>query len=165
MSFAPQMKRAATFATLLLLTQFSAFAQDSPRAGSTPQQSGPRGTVEVPDTEEQRRFVKEHSFDNPSFRRKQSEMANGAAAQTPAQGARQVRVIYLVPSDKNIRADYQNETAKAISDLQRFYKDQLGGGAPFSRHAPTVEAYKPPHTSAFYPTGDNARAGGFFEGV
>lgn len=163
--FFAQLKRAATFATLLLLTQSASFAQGAPRAGSSPQRVGPRDTIEVPDTEEQRRFVKDHTLDNSSSRLKRSEGANAAAAQTPTQGTRQVRVIYLVPSDKNIRADYQNEIAKAISDLQRFYRDQLGGGFAFSLHSPTVEVYQTPHASAFYSTGDNARPGGFFEGV
>src|SRR4051794_3409102 len=97
--------------TLLLLTQSTVFAQGAPRAGSTLRQNGPRGTVEVPDTEESRRFVNEHSFENPSFRRKQGERPRAATAPPVAQGTRQVRVIYLVPSDKNIRADYQNEIA------------------------------------------------------
>lgn len=163
--FFVRLRRAATLLALLFLTQSAAFAQGAGRAGSTPQRSGPRGTIEVPDTEEQRRFVKDHSLDNPSFRMKQGERANGAATQTPAQGARQVRVMYLVPSDKNIRDDYRNEIAKAISDLQRFYRDQLGGGLAFSLHSPTVEVYQTTHTSAFYSTGDNARPGGFFEGV
>lgn len=159
-------KRAATLLTLLLLTQSTVFAQGAARAGSTPQQNGPLvGIVEVPDTEEQRRFVNEHSFDDPSYRRKQRDRASAATAQSSAQGTRQVRVIYLVPSDKNIRADYQNEIAKAISDLQRFYRQQLGGGLAFSLHAPTVEVYQTPHASSFYSTGNNARPGGFFEGV
>lgn len=163
--FFVKLRRAAASLTLLLLTQSMVLAQGAPRAGSSPRQSGPRGVLEVPDTEEQRRFVGDHTFDNPSFRRKQGDRANAAAAQSSAQGARQVRVIYLVPSDKNIRADYQNEIARAISDLQRFYRDQLGGGLTFSLHAPSVEVYRTPHAAAFYSTGDNARAGGFFEGV
>ena len=146
-------KRAAALPTLLLLTQSLVFAQGAPRAGSTPRQDGPPGIVEVPDTEESRRFVKERSFDNPSFRRKQGEGAGAAAAESPAQGTRQVRVIYLVPSDRNVRADYQNEIAKAVSDSQRFYRDQLGGGLTFSLHAPAVEVYQTPHAAAFYSTG------------
>lgn len=163
--FFVKLKRAAALLTLLLLTQSIVFAQGEPRVGSAPRQDGRLGIVEVPDTEELRRFVKERSFDNPSFRRKQSERTSDAAAESSAQGTRQVRVIYLVPSDKNVRADYQNETAKAISDLQRFYRDQLGGGLAFSLHAPSVEVYQTPHAASFYSTGVNARPGGFFEGV
>lgn len=164
--FFVKLKRAATLMTLLLLTQSTVFAQGAARAGSTPRQNGPlAGVLEVPDTEEQRRFADEHSFDNPSYRRKQRDRASAAASQSPTQGTSQVRVIYLVPSDKNIRDDYRNEIAKAISDLQRFYREQLGGGLAFSLHSPTVEVYQTPHTSAFYSTGVNARPGGYFEGV
>ena len=163
--FFVKLKRAATLLTLLLLTQSIVFAQGAARAGSAPRQEGPLRLVEVPDTEETRRFVNQHSFDNSSFRRKQNDRANAAAAPHVAQGTRQVRVIYLVPSDKNVRADYQNEIAKAISDLQRFYREQLGGGLAFSLHAPAVEVYQTPHAASFYSTGDNARPGGFFEGV
>lgn len=158
-------RRAAALLTLLLLTQSLVFAQGAPSAGSASRRDGPPGVFEVPDTEDARRFVGEHSFDNPSFRKRQRERATAEAAQTPVQGTRQVRVIYLVPSDKTIRDDYRNEIAKAISDLRRFYRDQLGGGLAFSLHAPTVEVYQTPHAAAFYSTGSNARAGGFFEGV
>lgn len=155
--FFVKLKRAAALLTLLLvLTPSLAFAQGAARAGSTPRQNGPHGIDEVPDTEELRRFVKERSFDNPSFRRKQGERARAAAAQSAAQGTRQVRVIYLVPSDKNVRADYQNEIARAVSDLQRFYREQLGGGLGFSLHAPTVEVYQTPHAAAFYSTGNGS---------
>ena len=157
-------KRAAMSLTLLLLTQCPTFAQSAARENSISQQNSPLGVAEVPDTEEQRRFAADHSFANPSFRRKQKESAR-VEATPPAQGTRQVRVIYLVPSDKSPRDDYQNEVAKAISDLQRFYRDQLGGGLAFSLHSPAVEVYQTPHAAAFYSTGDNARAGGFFEGV
>ncbi|HVF44014.1 MAG TPA: carboxypeptidase regulatory-like domain-containing protein [Pyrinomonadaceae bacterium] len=154
--FFAKLKRAAASLTLLLLTQSLVFAQGAPRAGSSPRQDGALGIVEVPDTEETRRFVGEHSFDNSSFRRKQSDRAGAAAGQTPAQGARQVRVVYLVPSDRNVRADYRNEIAKAVSDVQRFYREQLGGGLAFSLHAPAVEVYQTPHAAAFYSTGNGS---------
>lgn len=157
-------KWAATFWMLLLLTQFLVFAQDTVRENSILQQKNPLGRVEVPDTEEQRRFVKEHSFDNPTFRQKQSEKANGEAA-LAGQGSKQVRMIYLVPSDKSVRADYQIAIASAISDLQGFYKDQLGGGYAFPMHSPIVEVFQTSHPSAFYSTGYNARPGGFYESV
>jgi len=160
-----QLKRAAALLTLLLLTHSIVFAQGAPRAGSNPRKRGPLGVAEVPDTDDVRRFVGEHSFDDPSFRSKQGVRQSAGAAGSSAQGTRQVRVIYLVPADKNIRDDYRNEVAKAVSDLQRFYREQLGGGLAFSLHSPAVEVYQTPHAAAFYSTGDNARAGGFFEGV
>jgi len=156
-------KRAATFLAVLLLTHLSIFAQGTLRENSTLQQDNPLGRIEVPDSEEQRRFVEEHSFNNPSFHQKQTERMNVEA--TPqAQGSKQVRVIYLVPSDKSFRADYQNAIANAISNLQNFYRDQLGGYA-FSLHSPIVEVYQTPHASAFYSTGYNSRPGGFYESV
>ncbi|HEV7377546.1 MAG TPA: DUF4214 domain-containing protein [Pyrinomonadaceae bacterium] len=158
-------KRAATFLALLLLTHLSIFAQDTLRENSTLQQNNPLGRIEVPDSEEQRRFVEEHSFNNPSFHKKQSERMSVEATTALSQGSKQVRVIYLVPADKSFRADYQNAIASAISHLQSFYRDQLGGGYAFSLHSPIVEVYQTPHTSAFYSTGNNSRPGGFYESV
>ena len=74
-------------------------------------------------------------------------------------------MIYLVPSDKSPRADYQNAIANAISDLQGFYWNQMGSGYAFSLHAPIVEVYQTPHPAAFYSTGNNSRPGGFYENV
>jgi hypothetical protein len=157
-------KRAASFLALLLLTHLSIFAQGTSRENSTLQQNNPLGRIEVPDSEEQRRFVEEHSLNNPSFHRKQGESVN-VEVMPVAQGSKQVRVIYLVPSDKSIRADYQNAIANAISSLQSFYRDQLGGGYAFSLHSPIVEVYQTTHTAAFYSTGYNSRPGGFYESV
>ncbi|HEX8189487.1 MAG TPA: DUF4214 domain-containing protein [Pyrinomonadaceae bacterium] len=149
---------------LLLLTPPGAFAQSTSADGPYSQQIDLPGRPEVPDSEEHRRFVEEHSFTYPSYRRKQGE-GSGAAEVRPVQGTKQVRIIYLVPSDKSARADYQNATANAISNLQRFYQSQIGGGNTFSIHSPAVEVYQTPHATAFYSTGENARAGGFFESV
>ncbi len=157
-------KRAAMFLTLLLLPQITIFAQDMVRENSTSQQNNPLGRVEIPDSEEQRRFVEEHSFNDPSFRRKQSERANSEAAPS-VQGSKQVHMIYLVPADKSFRADYQNAIANAISDLQSFYRNQLGNGYAFALHSPIIEVYQTPHPAAFYSTGNNSRPGGFFESL
>jgi Calx-beta domain/Carboxypeptidase regulatory-like domain len=159
-----KVKRATAFWMLLLLAPLAVVAQDTVRDNATLQQGNPLGRVEIPDSEETRRFVEEHSFNNPSFRQKQSGRAN--IETTPlAQGSKQVRLIYLVPSDKNIRADYQNAIANAISELQVFYRSQMGSGYAFSLHSPTVEVYQTPHTAAFYSTGNNSRPGGFWESV
>ncbi len=162
--FALKAKRSAVFWMLLLLTQLPVFAQDAVREHSVPQQNNPLGRLEVPDSETQRRFVKEHSFNNPVFRQQQSERANTEVAPS-AQASKQVRMIYLVPSDKSVRADYQNAIASAISDLQGFYRNQMGAGYGFSLHVPIVEVYQLPHTAAFYSTGYNSRPGGFYENV
>src|SRR4051812_9466228 len=156
-------KRATMFCLLLLLTHLSIVAQDAERKDSVPQQNNPLGRIEVPDSEEQRRFVEEHSFNNPSFRQKQRERNNIEA--TPlAQASKQVRIIYLVPADKSARVDYENALANAISDLQVFYRNQMGGYG-FSLHSPIVEVYQTPHAAAFYSTGVNSRPGGFYENV
>ncbi len=157
-------KRSTVFWMLLLLTQLPVFAQDAVRENSAPQQNNPLGRLEVPDSEAQRRFVKEHSFNNPVFRQRQSERANTEIAPS-AQSSKQVRMIYLVPSDKSVRADYQNAIANAISDLQGFYRNQMGSGYAFSLHAPIVEVYQLPHPAAFYSTDYNSRPGGFYENV
>jgi hypothetical protein len=157
-------KRATAFLMLLLVTPLAVVAQDTVRSNMTLQQGNPLGRLEIPDSEDQRRFVLEHSFDNPSFRQKQSGRAN--IETTPlAQGSKQVRLIYLVPSDKSIRADYQNAIINAISELQLFYRGQMGSGYAFSLHSPIVEVYQTPHTAAFYSTGNNSRPGGFWESV
>jgi hypothetical protein len=164
MIFNHTVKRAAVSLSLVLLTQLSVFAQDAAVGTPPPQQSGPLGRIEVPDTEEQRRFVEAHSLENPAMRQKQGER-EAFEAEPFVQGSRQVRVVYLVPSDKIIRADYHDAIAKAISDLQVFYRDQVGGGLTYSIHAPAVEIYQTSHPSDYYSTGYNERAGGFFESV
>jgi hypothetical protein len=154
----------ATALLLLLLTPITASAQVTATDSSVPQQINPPGLVEIPDSEEIRRFIEEHSFTNPSYRRKQSDWA-GAEAMPSVQVAKEVRMIYLVPSDKRMRSDYQVAIANAISDLQRFYRDQVGGGFGFTLHSPIVEVYQTPHTSVFYSTGNNSGSGGFWQSV
>jgi hypothetical protein len=152
-------KTASAFLTLLLLTQTLLFGQGTARDKVPAQQIDKPVRTEVPDSEAQRRFVWEHSFANPLFRQQQIEIAP-----VSPEVVNQVRMIYLMPSDKSPRADYQNAMANAISDLQRFYRNQLGG-VGFTLHAPIVEVYQLPHPAAFYSTADNARPGGFYEGV
>ncbi|MFL6227776.1 MAG: carboxypeptidase-like regulatory domain-containing protein [Pyrinomonadaceae bacterium] len=146
---------------MLPLIKLLVFAQGSVRDGTLPQQHNPPGLAEVPDSEELRRFVEEHSYSNPSFRQKQSERADLEAVPLGLV-SKQVRIIYLVPSDREARADYQNAIANAISNVQRFYSDQLGGGYGFSLHSPVVEVYRTAHPAAFYSTGVYSGSNGFF---
>jgi hypothetical protein len=59
-------------------------------------------------------------------------------------------MVYLVPSDKSIRDDYQVAISNAILNLQQFYQKQVGNSNAFSTHTPLVEVYVLPHPSSFY---------------
>lgn len=80
-----------------------------------------------------------------------------AEAQSEA-SSRQVRVVYLVPSDKAARDDYRGALGNAILSVQHFYQQQLGNGVTFSTHRPLVEVHSLSRSSAFYGslTGPNA---------
>jgi len=68
----------------------------------------------------------------------------GAATAVP-----DVRTIYLVPSDRPVRLDYENAVADAIQAIQSWYGEQLGGRT-FTLHDPIVETFVTPHASSFY---------------
>ena len=99
-------------------------------------------------------FVSRHSFNN----RPQSLDSTEAVQ-------KQVRIVYLVPSDKLIQTAYETGIRNAIIHLQAFYQTQLGGGYTFSLHSPIVEVYQTNHPSSFYSSGQNASAVGFFFSV
>lgn len=117
--------------------------------------------------EAQKEFIRRHSFDDAEFRRKQQRRRSGSSdpGAQPAGQSKEVRMIYLVPSDKSARADYEIAVQNAILHLQAFYRDQLANGQTFSVHTPVVEVYKTSHTAAFYSTGQNADTFGFWESV
>ena len=83
-------------------------------------------------------FIKRHSWSGED------------KSQAQAQDFRQVRVVYLVPSDKAAREDYRGAIGNAVLSLQHFYQQQLGGGRTFSTHAPLVEVHGLNRTSGFY---------------
>lgn len=68
----------------------------------------------------------------------------------PEASFRQVRMIYLVPSDKSVRDDYRGAMGNAILNLQRFYQQQMGNGYAFSTHFPLVEVVYLNRSSGFY---------------
>src|ERR1700730_13403967 len=68
----------------------------------------------------------------------------GAATAVP-----DVRTIYLVPSDRSVRLDYENAVADAFQAMQSGYGGQLGGRT-FTLHDPIVEPFVTPHASSFY---------------
>ncbi len=65
---------------------------------------------------------------------------------------RKVRIIYLVPSDKNVRDDYKAALTDAALQIQDFYQKELGNGYTFSLHSPGVEVYQTPNLSTWYAT-------------
>jgi len=61
-----------------------------------------------------------------------------------------VRMVYLVPSDKLRREDYETAIAKAIKNLQIWYRQEMGNTLTFSLHDPVVEVFITPHTASWY---------------
>lgn len=100
------------------------------------------------------KFISRHSFDNRLSSETQAEALQ-----------KEVRIVYLAPSDKVIRPEYTTAIRNAIVHLQAFYQSQLGGGYTFSLHSPIVETYQTNHLSAFYSSGQNASTIGFFSSV
>lgn len=88
---------------------------------------------------------------NPEFLRKYDRSSN-ALQPDGSTVQKQVRMIYLVPSDKFIREDYKAAMADAILHVQDFYQKELGNDYAFSLHSPIVEVYQTTHTSSYYQT-------------
>lgn len=82
---------------------------------------------------------------------------------------RRVRIVYLVPADKQPRKDYEIAIGNAILHLQNYYQSQMGSGSSFLTNSPLVEVYTTTHNSSYYssPTTDpsdfgrKARTDGF----
>jgi hypothetical protein len=67
----------------------------------------------------------------------------------------EVRVIYLVPSDRTINPAYATALTSAARHLQRWYQLQLGNTKTFDLHGPVVETYQTTHSVAWYQTNPN----------
>jgi hypothetical protein len=70
----------------------------------------------------------------------------------------EVRVIYLIPSDRQPRAEAPTALANGIKHLQRWYWEQLGNGKTFKLHEPIVENKRSTHETSWFstnPAGDN----------
>ncbi len=65
------------------------------------------------------------------------------------QAIRQVRIIYLVSSDRKEKAKYTRALEYAIRDLQKWYGKQLGGPT-FRLHDPVVEVVKSTKPAEWY---------------
>jgi hypothetical protein len=117
-------------------------------------QSQPEGVQAEVSAESAPAFIKKNSVVSPN--------SSGAGATA---SPKEVRVVYLVPSDRTIRQDYVSAIRSAIVHLQAFYQGQLGNGFAFSLHSPIVEVFQTSHTASFYSTGDNATQIGFWTSV
>jgi hypothetical protein len=124
-----------------------------------PRQDDPFGR-EI-DPEANSGFIKKHSFDDPDFRKKRQEEFGTFALQ----GSKRVRMVYLIPSDRAYRKDYQVAIGNAILHLQNFYQAEVGGGYSFSTHAPIVEVYTTSHPASFYSSFPNNGPNDFFSSV
>ena len=90
---------------------------------------------------------------NPEFMLKWDYYYNPSTSQSLQQTtAQQIRFVYLVPSDKNIRDDYKAAIADAALHLQDFYQNELGSNYAYSLHTPIVEVYQTSNTSSWYST-------------
>ncbi|OUJ74577.1 hypothetical protein BXP70_07305 [Hymenobacter crusticola] len=67
----------------------------------------------------------------------------------------EVRLIYLVPSDRTINPVYAGAIANAARDLRRWYQQQLGNTKTFTLHSPVVETYQTTHPVSWYQTNPN----------
>lgn len=67
----------------------------------------------------------------------------------------EVRIIYLVPSDRTINPTYATALTNAAHYLQRWYQLQLGNTKTFDLHSPIVETYQTTHAVAWYQTNPN----------
>lgn len=83
----------------------------------------------------------------PQGERGETGPAGPAGISTLREGS--VRVLYLVPSDKELRADYRNGIAVGIVDVQTWYWNQLGG-ATFDIYSVVPEACRLPNDEAYY---------------
>jgi uncharacterized delta-60 repeat protein len=69
--------------------------------------------------------------------------------QGPSAPNGQVRVLYVIPQDREYRPDYAAAVGNALSDLQLWYRDQLGGRT-FSLFSPQPESCRLPRPADYY---------------
>lgn len=70
---------------------------------------------------------------------------------------KQVHVIYLTPSDRPYRPEYESALHTAVVDLNNWFADRLGGYV-FSTPADPVQWYQTPHDSSWYQTDPSSPA-------
>jgi hypothetical protein len=67
-----------------------------------------------------------------------------------------VRFVYLVPADKEEKAEYKLSIENAARHLQLWYKNQLENNRSFNLYDPIVEVYKTSHNESWYSTNPDA---------
>jgi hypothetical protein len=67
----------------------------------------------------------------------------------PAQGSGEVRVLYVIPSDRSFRRDYSEAVEFALHDLRVWYAGQLAGRTFWLRE-PVPEVCRLPQPAAYY---------------
>ena len=139
--------------SFLIIDSVLTLASPKPDTGLNAQ-SHPEGARAEVSTELASKFIKKNSVVSPN-----SSGANATVS------PKEVRVVYLVPSDRTIRQDYVSGIRSAIVHLQAFYQGQLGSGFAFSLHSPIVEVFQTSHAASFYSTGGNATQIGFWTSV
>ncbi len=75
---------------------------------------------------------------------------DGALWVDPGPFGPEVRLVYLVPTDRVARPEYVRGIERAARHLQRFYRDQIGTGVTFRLHDPVVEIVTTGHAADFY---------------
>jgi hypothetical protein len=63
-----------------------------------------------------------------------------------------VRVVYIVPSDKQPKPLYIDKLTRSLEHLQRFYFSELGTGKTFTLGNPVVETKLSQHPAAYFAT-------------
>jgi hypothetical protein len=66
-----------------------------------------------------------------------------------------VRVVYLVPNDRQYQPCYEQAIEEAVKHVQTWYRDDLASGNTFALHDPVVEVYSTPHDATYYATNPN----------
>ncbi|CAN5800687.1 hypothetical protein BH24BAC1_BH24BAC1_38930 [soil metagenome] len=66
-----------------------------------------------------------------------------------------VRMIYLVPADREVNEAYRISIGESAKHLQKWYYDQLNIQKSFHLRSPVVEVFKTSHKSDWYSTNTN----------
>ena len=76
--------------------------------------------------------------------------AGGFSSKTNEQTIPVVRMVYLVPSDRAARPEYEAAMGKAVKNLRIWYRLQLGNVLTFKLYNPVVQVIATPHASSWY---------------